>query len=190
MNSILYIKDRFKNDRGFTLIEVLIVIAIISLMSLFVAPRISNFFGSARGSFIILTNMIAKTFDDSFINERLNFMVIHLSEPGEDTGEDKEDIFSHTNGVSVVNLNEEGIFKETSNKLLKYKEFPDYFILEEVLISTGETITNGNVLIPFYPQGYSDNVILHILVNNEERWSVRIYKLQKEAEIFRDYIEF
>ncbi|MCU0822753.1 MAG: hypothetical protein MUC95_09845 [Spirochaetes bacterium] len=48
----------------------------------------------------------------------------------------------------------------------------------------------GNVLIPFYSKGYSDNVILHILVNDEERWSVRIFKLKKEAEILPDYIDF
>ena len=61
---------------------------------------------------------------------------------------------------------------------------------EEILLSTGEKITTGNVLIPYYPGGQSDNVILHILINNEENWSLRIYKMRKEPEIFHGYINF
>ncbi len=186
---ILYLKRILKDNAGLTLIEMLIVITIISIMSLVIAPRISNIFDSRRSNFTILTAMIAKTFDDSFVNDRLNFLLLHLYEPM-DTIESQNAVFSRPNGVSVVVQSENSDFTDSPNKLLQYKKFSDSFKIEKVLLSTGEKITAGNVLIPFYPAGQSDNVILHILVNNEENWSLRIYKLRKEPEIFQGYIDF
>ena len=114
--------------------------------------------------------------------------MIHLHEPMSDV--EDEGIYSRTNGISVVTLNEQGKLIERKKKLLQYRNFPDSFKIENVVLSTGENIGVGNVLVPFYPDGYSDNVIIHILVNEEEQWSVRIYKLGKEAKIFPDYINF
>ncbi|MFH0976663.1 MAG: type II secretion system protein [Spirochaetota bacterium] len=184
---------RFKKilaaSHGFTLIELLIVVLILSTISLVVVPRISNILNSKRSGFLILTNMIAKTFDDSFANDRLNFVLVHLHEPMS-INENQEKLFSRTNGISVVVRNENGFFEDNKNKLLQYKNFSDSFKIEEVLLSTGEKVTTGNILIPFYPEGQSDNVILHILVNNEENWSLRIYKMRKEPGIFPGYINF
>ncbi|MBN2039854.1 MAG: prepilin-type N-terminal cleavage/methylation domain-containing protein [Spirochaetes bacterium] len=180
---------QLRGNQGFTLVELLIVIVIISIMSLVVVPRISDIFDNKRSSFVILTAMIAKTFDDSFINERQNFLLIHLYDSLESTDLEDE-VFSRDNGISIVIRNEDGKFRDNPNKMLQYKKFSDSFRIEEVVLSTGEQITAGNVLIPFYPSGYSDNVILHILVNDDERWSVRIYKMRKEPEIFPEYISF
>ena len=184
-----YFKKIISATHGFTLIELLIVISILSVMSLIVAPRISNILDSKRSNFLILTTMIAKTFDDSFVNGRQNFVLLHLYEPMS-SNETEDKMFSRENGISVAVRNDTGNFEDSKNKLLQYKKFSDSFRIEEILLSTGEKITTGNVLIPFYPDGQSDNVILHILVNNEENWSIRIFKLKKEPEIFPGYIDF
>ncbi len=180
---------KINNSKGFTLLEMIIVISIISVMTLLIIPRISRIFDSKRSNFFTLTTVIAKTFDDSFLKDRTNFLMIHLYEPMEDL-EEENGIFSRPNGISVVNMKEDGQFVDSQNKLLRYREFPDSFRIEAVVLSTGEKVGIGNVLIPFYPKGYSDNVILHILVDDEEEWSVRIYKFQKEAEIIPEYIDF
>ncbi len=186
---ISYIKDALRGNKGFTLVELIIVVVILSIMSLVVAPRISNIFDSRRSNFTILTTIIAKTFDDSFINGRLDFLLLNLYEPGTGTGIEGE-VFSRSNGISVVTRDDNGDYKDSTNKLLQYKQFSDSFRIEEVIVSTGEKITTGNVLIPYYPAGYSDNVILHILVNDEEKWSVKIFKMRKEPEIIPEYIDF
>jgi prepilin-type N-terminal cleavage/methylation domain-containing protein len=186
---ISYIKDALRGNKGFTLVELIIVVVILSILSLVVAPRITNIFDSRRSNFTILTTIIAKTFDDSFINERLNFLLIHLFEPGSGTATEGE-VFFRNNGVSVVVRNDNGDYIDHPNKLLQYKQFSDSFRIEEIILSTGEKITEGNVLVPFYPAGYSDNVILHILVDDEERWSVKIFKMRKEPEVVPEYIDF
>lgn len=181
---------KISDNKGFTLLEMIIVMVIISIMALLIAPRLTDILGSRRGNFIILTSIIAKTFDDSFIRGRVNFLIVHLYEPDPDSEPGvNADIFSRRNGVSVVNL-DEGAFVDSKNRLLQFKEYPSSFKIERVLLATGEKITLGNVIIPFYPKGYSDDIILHILVNDEERWSLRIYKLRKEAQIANGYIDF
>ncbi|MCU0821660.1 MAG: prepilin-type N-terminal cleavage/methylation domain-containing protein, partial [Spirochaetes bacterium] len=60
----------FLNNRGFTLLEIMVVITIISIMTLLVLPRISRLFDTKRNNFFILTTVIAKTFDDSFLKDR------------------------------------------------------------------------------------------------------------------------
>jgi len=48
----------------------------------------------------------------------------------------------------------------------------------------------GNVIIPFYPNGYADNAIVHIAAGNEEKWSIVINKHLKEPRVVPDYITF
>ena len=180
-----------RESGGFTLIEMIIVISILSIMALIVAPRISNFMGRERGSFIILTSLIAKTFDDSFIRERTNFLVVHLYERDLETAQFGEDIFSRENGVSVVLLDKDGRFVDSPNRLLKYQGFSaSSFRIDEAVFPNRETARRGNVFIPFHPGGFSDNVILHITVGGDQRWSVRIFKLKKEAAIIPEHVGF
>lgn len=181
-------REKEKRNKGFTLLEIIIVMVIISVLGLLIIPRMSGIFNVKRNNFLILTATIAKTFDDSYINSRINALVVHLYEPGEETEEENE-IYSRRNGISVVTF-EKGLPIDSKNKNFKPREFPDSFKIEEILLPGGITYSTGYVTIPFYPEGYSDNVILHILVNEEERWSVRIFKMRKEPEIIYGYIDF
>jgi prepilin-type N-terminal cleavage/methylation domain-containing protein len=176
-----------RDNSGFTLIEIVVVIAIVALMFMIAAPRVSRVFNSQRENFAIFTGMIVRTFDDAFLHNRTNYLTVHLlSADPEDTLGHK-DVFNRHNGISVLNI-VEGEFVESKLKSLKFKEFSDSFLIEEVLLSTGEKITNGNVMIPFYPQGYSDNVIIHIMVNGGQQWSIRIVKHMKEPKVLEGWI--
>lgn len=179
---------QLRNNRGFTLIEILVVIAIISLMFMITAPRVTRVFNSQRENFAIFTGMIVKTFDDAFLHNRTNYLIIHLKSPNPDDSEiDKNDAFTRSNGITVMNI-EDGKFVESKLKSLHFKEFPNSFLLEEVVLHSGEKISTGYASIPFYPQGYSDNVIIHILVNDDRQWSIRIDKHMKEPKVFEGWI--
>jgi hypothetical protein len=77
---------------------------------------------------------------------------------------------------------------DCNRKSLKYKEFPNSFLIEEVITPSGEKIANGIALIPFYPQGYTDNHVIHILVKGEQKWSIRIDKHIKEPKVLEGYV--
>jgi len=183
----------FIDNRGFTLIETIIVVVVLSIMALAVTPRLTTFFSSERENMAILTGIITKTFDDSFLNSHTNLLAIHLHSAGDEFSDSDDthvrEIFSRTNGLSVLKL-EEGKFIENDKKMLQYRGFPDSFMIEEVLFSNGEISRNGTKLVAFYPQGYSDNIIIHILVNNEDRWSVILHKYLKEPVVVKEYKSF
>ena len=183
------LRTALRDNRGFSLLELIIVLVIISIMTMLVAPRISVFMSGSRTNFIILQSVAAKAFDDAVLKNRTNFLVFHMGETLSDLGDMGEKIFSRKNGVSVVNF-VNGEFKDSPNRLLSYQKFPSSFKIEEVILSSGEKISDGSVLVPFYPRGYSDDVIVHILVNDENRHSLRISKYRRDSKILPDYISF
>ncbi len=174
-------------NQGFTLIEIIVVLSIISIITMFSMPQIGRFFNGKEKNMGLLTSMITKTFDDSFLNDRINYIVFHLSSAGDDEDK-KEALFSRQNGVSVVNL-VNGNFEETKRKLLKNIIFKNSFKLNEILLSNGNQYAEGNVLIQFNPKGFSQNFILHIEID-EEIWSVRNYKHLKDPEVSKGSLGF
>ncbi len=182
-------KKMFGDDRGFTLIEIVVVIAIISILFMIAVPRVTRIFSTQRENFAIFTGMIAATFDDAFLKSRTNFFTVYLTAPDPEDTMAQKGVFNRKNGVAVLNyVNDE--FVDSRRKMLQFKEFPQSFLIEEVVTSSGETITNGNVMIPFYPQGYSNDYIIHVLVNGEQKWSVRIDKHLKEPKVSEGYATF
>ncbi len=177
------------DSRGFTLIEIIVVVSIISILFLLVTPRLARFMNNESDNFALFTGIIAKTFDDSFLHDRVNYLVIHLNEPDPEDADNENEIFQRSNGVSVATL-EKGKFVDSDNKLLRHRSFPGSFLMEEVLLRGDRKISRGNALVPYYPQGYSDDIIVHVLVNDEEQWSVRIYKNFKEPKVQKGYVTF
>ncbi len=182
-----FIKKKISlNNLGFTLIEMVVVIAVISILAMIAVPRVTKVFSTQRQNFAIFTGMIATTFDDAFLKNRTDFLTIYLTAPDPDDALAQKDVFNRKNGIGVLNyVNDE--FVDTRRKTLSFKEFPQSFLIEGVVTPSGETIRNGNVMIPFYPQGYSDNYIIHVLVNGEQKWSIRIDKHLKEPKVMEGY---
>lgn len=186
---LLRLRKLPRDTEGFTLIELMVVVAIIAILGMMLAPRLTRFLSKERNNFAILTGTIVTAFDDAFFHNRTNFLIVHLYEPYSEETEMGDEIFKHANGLTVAYI-KDGKFVESKNRALKTREFDNDFKIEEVLLANGEKITNGHVSIPFYPQGYSDNIILHILVSDEDRVSVRINKYIKEPEVIKEYVTF
>ncbi|MEW6527213.1 MAG: type II secretion system protein [Spirochaetota bacterium] len=178
------------NNKGFTLIELIVVIAVFSILSIVVMPRIINYLSSARDNFLIFSTIVAKTFDDAFINHRTNFFVIHCHSKENEISEISNTLFERTNGISVAILNDNSEFIDNPNKLLKTREFPDSFAIKEVLLPDGSIYTSGNVMIPVYSSGSTSGAIVHILTNNEEEWSLIINPYIKAPKVVKGYTTY
>lgn len=184
---------RRKHNEGFTLIEIMIVIVILSVMAMVALPRMTSFFNSERENTAITTGLIVKTFDDSYLNDNINYFTVHLYDPWEKDKEqsdsESEEIHSKRNAISVLRL-ADGKFSQVERSILKPRDFPDSFRFEEAVLSSGEVIKNGNVILPFYPDGCSDNIILHVLLNGSDKISIKIMKHQREPRVVPGYALF
>lgn len=152
-------------------------------------PRVTRIFSTQRENFAIFTGMIASTFDDAFLKNRIDFFTIYLNNPDPEDPMGQKEVFNRRNGIAVLNF-VDGEFKDIKRKTLNFKEFSQSFYIEEVIKPTGESIRTGYASIPFNPQGFSDNYIIHVLVNGEQRWSIRIDKHIKEPKVMEGYATF
>ncbi len=181
-----------KND-GFTLIEIMVVIALLSMLTAVALPRATNFFRSNKESFAIMTGVMAKTFDDSYLKNRTNYVAVHMFQPDpgvkEITDREKRELFDKSNGISVLLLHN-GEFVPNERKILSFRDFPSSFVIERVILPGGKTIESGTALIPYYPDGSSSDAIVHVTVDNEKRWSIQINKFMKEPAVIKDHITY
>lgn len=189
-NRLCMIKCLKTNSNGFTLIELIVVIAVFSILSIVVMPRIINYLSSARDNFLILSTIVTKSFDDAFINNRTNFIVFHCQSKENEISEISNPLFERTNGVSVAILNENSEFIDNPNKLLKNREFPDSFAIKEILLPDGSSYTSGNVMIPVYSSGSTSGAIVHIITSNEEEWSLIINPYIKVPKVVKGYTTY
>jgi len=161
-------------------------------MTAMIAPRISTIFNKNKEAFALATGLMAKTFDDSFLKNKTNFLVVYLNKKDpriEEMPKEQKVIFNHSNALSVLELNE-GKFEHSTRKMFKLREFPESFKFERVLFKSGNQIEEGIALIPFYPNGSSDNVIIHVFVNDKEPWSIKIDKYRREPTVIPEFIDF
>lgn len=178
------------DNRGFTLLELVVVITLLSLLTLAIAPRFTSYLGNQRRHISVVREMIVKTFDDSFTRNRINLLAIHLAIPDNDLTEDENiEILSRTNGISVVTFDAYGQMHDSSNKLLKYQSFPDTFSISRVILSNGTEYTSGTAFVPFFPEGFSDDIIIQISTDDGD-YSVILSKLMKEPYIAGGHLDF
>lgn len=152
----------YNNDQGFTLVELVVVMAILAVMSVIALPKLTGMLGDQRKESAILKAYIEAVTDDSFVHHKTNYLCINLSRPGNKNSELFDDRYNDNNIVNVYELND-GKFIQSKNKILRDRGFSSSFILDEVILEGGKSINSGNVLIPFYSDGTSSGFILKII---------------------------
>jgi hypothetical protein len=170
------------------MIEILTVVAILGIISAAVVPQL-GILQSGKRNLKIFTTIITKVFDDSYLNGRINYMAVHLNDSKQDKSELANKIFSRKNGLSVLNISNDQ-FIENKRDIFKFRNFPNSFLVEEVVLSSREKISMGSVLIPFHTDGSSDNVIIHVKIDGDQKYSIKLNKYMKEPIVVPGYITF
>lgn len=167
------------DDSGFTLIELVVVMAILAIMSLVALPRISGFLGNERKDSALFESYIAAVADDSFVNKKNNYLCISLKKSGGESGEALNDKY-RSNSLATYTLSEQR-FRLNEKRILKVRDFSDNFTLTQVIFDGGMTVSEGVALIPFYSDGTSENFIVKINAEGKDIY-IRKYRDVKTVQ--------
>lgn len=179
-------ETRFLNDnRGFTLLELLVVITIIAIMSVIALPKLTGFIGNERKESSLLVAYIEAVTDDSFVSRKVNYLCIHLAKPDIKNTEFFDDSYNDTNMVNVYNFIN-GKLVRNKSEVLKNRSFSSSFVLDEVILDGGRIISRGNVLIPFYSDGSSEEFSVKIS-SDKDKLFIKKSRINKSVQMENEF---
>lgn len=159
--------------RGFTLIELVVVIALIGLLLVFAIPRfedVSLFQGENKISRWIMLQVSG--LKERALRERRVYF-LHISA---DSGE---------MWVSGEDMDEETREKARASA----RSLPAGYRISDVAIPGQGKIAVGRVDIRFYPKGYSDKAMIHIENDDGRYLSFLIEPFLPQVKRYEDYVE-
>ena len=164
----------FERIKGFTLIELVVVVALISIMLFLAIPRFQSDFltnSSKKVSRWILYK-VPSLKENAFRNQKR--YVLHV-------GIDSEKMWITHDGMSDEELQdaEMDAFKIPGDITIQDVEFPD-----EQIISGGR----GDIY--FYEKGYSDKAIIHMVNDDDRRLSFLIEPFLPRVYVYNTYVRF
>jgi prepilin-type N-terminal cleavage/methylation domain-containing protein len=164
----------FKQNIGFTLIELIVVISLISSILFIAIPRFQN---------TILTDNTKKT------SRWITAKIRNLKESA--VREQKlyvlnVDMDSNSMWVTHASMSEDELQNASQNTY----QLPDDVRVLEVEYPHDNKIEAGRADIYFYAKGYSDMAIIHIENSDSEQFSFRIEPFLQQVKMFPGYVGF
>lgn len=177
-----------KNPHAFTLVEIIAVISLISIVLLFAAPKMDGLlFGnnSREVSKWIVLN-VADLKDKSVQMQKTFVLTVDMDDdrlrisdsPGD--GDDVGDVMDKS-------FSDNEIQAQAAEKKF---DLPQGYRVNSVLFSQERRITNGEVAIGFYPEGYSDRAIIHLTDRQNRKTSYTIEAFLQRVTIHDDHVGF
>ena len=165
---------KFRRNKGFTLIELIVVISLISLMLFFAIPRFQVDVLSDNTNKVSRWIMLkVHALKEKAVHEQ-KLYVLHLS------------LDSNQLWVTSDIMSEE----ELQTAALNGYELPENIKLLDVEYPDEEKISVGRADIYFYKKGYSDKAIIHITNNDNELLSLVVEPFLSRVRLYSKYIEF
>ena len=163
-----------KQNKGFTLIELIVVISLFSMMLFFSIPRFHN---------AVLSDNTRKVSQwiigkSEFLKERSvrdqELYILHVS------------MDFNRLWITKESMSEEQIH----NAQLKGFELPGEVAILDVEYPDKEKVSVGRADICFYKKGYSDMALIHIEDNSNKQLSFLIEPFLSRIKVFEEYVGF
>jgi len=157
------------NDRAFTLIELIVVIALISIMLVVAIPRLSGSLFSDGGDetarWIIVNVRQAK---ETAVTSQQRYLL--------NVSMDTQQLW-----VAPADLAE----TEAATAREKGYRLPRGVNIDYVALSQADRFSSGTVSIGFYPQGYSDKAVIRLRTNDGDRLAFFIEPFLSRVHLVR-----
>ena len=162
-------------ERGFTLIELSVVILVLAVLLAFVTPRFRELTEyDIKTSSRRLAGIIRYLFDEASIRHthyRLNYDL----KKGE---------------YWVTYLDEGKEFKEDPSILSARVRLPGAVHFEDIVTQHAGKIYEGRTFTQFFPIGWAEETIIHLGDTRERHYSLLVMPLTGKVRIYDRYLEF
>ena len=164
----------FRQNSGFTLIEIMVVVLLISMILFFSMPRFQNYIlldeTKKASRWIIGKVKILK--DNAVLRRQLYILHVSL---------DTNRLWSTSESMSS---------EDQKNAQNQAYDLPDEVKLLDIEYTGKGKVLSGEAEICFYKNGYSDKVFIHIENNENKRLSFLIEPFLSEVKLFEHYEDF
>ena len=161
--------------RGFTLIELMVVMLLISIVLAIALPKFGGgaFQDPVKKLSRWMINTVKSLRSTAIQKQQTQGLVIDLS----------------NRRMWLVNdaMDEEAVQAAASNKAV---ELPDAIRYMDVQFPQQERETSGTAEIRFYPAGYSDQVLIHLETEDNEKVTYLVEPLLPKVKIYDEWIDY
>ena len=162
----------FERIKGFTLIELVVVVALISIMLFLAIPRFqSDFFTDSTKKVSRWIMYKVPALKENAFRKQKKY-VLHV-------GIDSEKLWITHEGMSDEELQDA--------EMDGYK-LPDDIKLQDVEFPDEQVISAGRADIYFYEKGYSDKAIIHMVHDDDHRLSFLIEPFLPQVHLYNKYV--
>lgn len=193
-----------RNNKGFSLIEIMIVLGILGAVIAVVAPKLSNRNNKTRAFLRQMTVLSRELHTRAKLNGTVYRLVLDLKDNNSDPNNPKVQTYwvEKSNGKAVLKADEEQnalkLAQEKSEEAGKDKrgfemdasiskepkEMPPGLFFDRVELSRIEKpITNGKAFIHYMPEGLVDEAAIHLKGDRNQAWTISIHPLTGKAEL-------
>jgi prepilin-type N-terminal cleavage/methylation domain-containing protein len=168
-------KRMSRPGQGFTLIELMVVMLLISIVLTIAIPKFGGgaFQDPVKKLSRWMINTVKALRSAAIQQQKTQSLVIDLS----------------NRRMWIVNeaMDEGAAQAAAANKALS---LPDAIQYMDVQFPGQERISSGTAEIRFYPAGYSDQVLIHLETDDDEKLTYLVEPLLPKVKIFDEWIEF
>lgn len=159
------------SNRGYTLIELSLIILLIGVILVFVVPRLDNLGDSRlRTTARKISGTIQSVYDESIMKKRPYQIVF--------------DIANRKYSYSEIRDEDASIISESAGEI----SLPDRIYIKDIILETGGKITEDKVFIRFFPDGYVEKNTIHIS-DGKKDYTLATMPLSGKVRISEGYVD-
>jgi prepilin-type N-terminal cleavage/methylation domain-containing protein len=164
----------FKQAQGYTLIELIVVISLISILLFFSIPRLKQtvLIDSLKATSRWIIGKVQVLRERAVLDQKR--YILHV-----DIDENRLWITDESMPLEEIEAASQQAFDLPADLKIREVEFPDR-----------EIISAGRADINFYPRGYSDKAMIHLQNDDGEQRSLLIEPFLTKVKIFETYTGF
>jgi prepilin-type N-terminal cleavage/methylation domain-containing protein len=162
------------SSSGFTLVELSIVILIIAIVARIAIPKLRSV---TAAELTAATRRLANTTRYLYEEAAIRGLVLSLY-----FDLDHQQYW-------VAHLAEDGILVEDTDLLARRVALPSDVRIADVFVPGAGTFSAGLVPTHFYPEGYADRSVIHLVDAEGHTYTLRIDPVHGRGEVLEGYVE-